>query len=86
MTMLLEEHAYETFESKYAVLSHPWEDDEVTLRDFGAPGFLTKADYRKIAYTCERARRDGISYVWVDAWWVSKRAISYSSLASMAAA
>jgi hypothetical protein len=65
----------------YAILSHTWEDDEVTLRDLvpvtGEPPSPTaldqKSGYRKIQRTCAQALlRGGLDYAWVDTCCIDK--------------
>lgn len=58
---------------RYAILSHTWEDDEMTLQDLLDP---TQRDRRKglvkIAMACKLAQRDDIGYVWVDTCCIDK--------------
>lgn len=62
----------------YAILSHTWQDDEVTLQQLtsGAtdPAALqAKAGFRKIQQTCALARtRDALDYAWVDTCCIDK--------------
>lgn len=67
----------------YAILSHTWQDDEVTLQQLvsGADAtstnpshpLLAKAGFRKIRQTCDLARdRDGLGYAWVDTCCIDK--------------
>ncbi|GAW15405.1 hypothetical protein ANO14919_048140 [Xylariales sp. No.14919] len=58
----------------YAILSHTWEDGEVTFQDFTSPGSKRedKKGFGKIMKTCELARRDGIKYAWVDTCCIDK--------------
>jgi hypothetical protein len=52
---------------KYAILSHTWEEGEVTFQDWqDLEAASTKAGYVKIKGACRRARSDGLDYVWVD--------------------
>ncbi|TQN66183.1 Vegetative incompatibility protein HET-E-1 [Colletotrichum shisoi] len=39
----------------YAILSHTWEDDEVTFQDLTGPASLTKAGFSKIRACCNQA-------------------------------
>jgi hypothetical protein len=60
----------EFFESaipKYAILSHRWGTEEVTFKDLLDRTSKSKAGYGKIQFCGEQARRDGLSYFWVDA-------------------
>lgn len=58
----------------YAILSHTWEDDEVTFRDLTqAPDTArTKSGWRKIENTCEIAAEDGWTWIWIDTCGIDK--------------
>ncbi|KAF4928493.1 Vegetative incompatibility protein HET-E-1 [Colletotrichum viniferum] len=68
--------AVEDFSSKrippYAILSHTWEDDEVTLQDMERQSANTKAGYAKIRDSCEQTLRDNLGYIWVDTCCIDK--------------
>ncbi|KAM7197260.1 HET domain containing protein [Rhypophila sp. PSN 637] len=52
---------------KYAVLSHTWEEEEVTFGDIMTnPDHNKKKGCSKIDMTCELALQDGLDYAWVD--------------------
>lgn len=60
---------------QYAILSHTWEEDEVTFQDFGGPdreAASRKKGFFKIAKTCELARAGGFNYAWVDTCCIDK--------------
>jgi hypothetical protein len=57
---------------EYAILSHRWLDEEVSLQDFQSGAGPNKAGYRKIQLCCEQAVRDGLSYAWVDTCCIDK--------------
>ncbi|OTA61478.1 HET-domain-containing protein [Hypoxylon sp. EC38] len=60
----------------YAILSHRWGSDEITLKEFdlinghvdngSSHPSTSKAGYRKIEGCCEKAKENGIDWVWVD--------------------
>jgi Heterokaryon incompatibility protein (HET) len=52
----------------YAILSHTWGEEEVSLQDLPNSKAKLKAGYRKIRYACDQARKDGIAWVWVDTY------------------
>ncbi|TLD09674.1 hypothetical protein PspLS_11399 [Pyricularia sp. CBS 133598] len=55
--------------SRYATLSHTWEDGEITFQDWSlrmAPGMI------KVLETCQLARSKMIPYVWVDTCCIDK--------------
>lgn len=51
----------------YAILSHTWGKDEVTMQDLTRSQVHLKEGYNKIVYTCEQALADGLDYAWIDA-------------------
>jgi hypothetical protein len=59
----------------YAVLSHTWGDNEVTLKDMRKyrEAAKNKAGYTKVQKCCEKARQDGHQYVWIDTCCIDKR-------------
>ncbi|KAL6401311.1 Vegetative incompatibility protein HET-E-1 [Ilyonectria robusta] len=57
---------------EYAILSHRWLDEEVSLQDLQSGAGTSKAGYRKIQLCCEQAVRDGLSYAWVDTCCIDK--------------
>jgi hypothetical protein len=56
----------------YAILSHRWEDDEVSYQDLQANKTQDGAGYRKIQRCCEKALRDGYVWVWIDTCCIDK--------------
>lgn len=60
---------------KYAILSHTWEEDEVSLQDFTNPDRSVRLEmkgYQKILKACELARSQGLEYAWVDTCCIDK--------------
>jgi hypothetical protein len=65
----------EFFESaipKYAILSHRWGAEEVTLADLKNGNGKKMAGYGKIQFCREQAKRDGLQYFWVDTCCIDK--------------
>jgi hypothetical protein len=62
----------------YAILSHTWglDNEEVTYEDMVKGTSVEKQGYRKIAYGCEQASRDGLHYIWVDTCCIDKSSSS----------
>ncbi|KAJ4326759.1 hypothetical protein N0V84_002880, partial [Fusarium piperis] len=63
--------AFEVFQGnkipRYAILSHTWGEEEVTIQEWTDQTSLSnKSGFKKIVATCEQARRDGYDYAWVD--------------------
>ncbi|KAH7403059.1 heterokaryon incompatibility protein-domain-containing protein [Cadophora sp. MPI-SDFR-AT-0126] len=57
----------------YAILSHTWGDDEVTLQDMANPTEAEqKLGYVKLRGCCNKAANDGYSYVWIDTCCIDK--------------
>ncbi|KAG6027117.1 hypothetical protein E4U41_001050 [Claviceps citrina] len=57
---------------EYAILSHTWGLEEVSFQQFQQHQLKTGAGYQKIAAACDRARRDGCRYAWVDTCCIDK--------------
>ncbi|PIA90711.1 Vegetative incompatibility protein HET-E-1, partial [Cercospora beticola] len=56
----------------YAILSHTWNDEEVTHQEFRAGTAKGKKGYAKIMQTCDQAQKDGLKYAWVDTCCINK--------------
>ena len=50
----------------YAILSHRWEDDEVSYQDMIEGKKRDGARYAKINSCCKVAQDDGFMWVWID--------------------
>jgi len=58
---------------KYVILSHTWDQDEVTFEDIqDLAKAKKKACFSKIEKCCERARLDGFQWVWIDTCCIDK--------------
>lgn len=51
---------------KYAILSHTWEEEEVSFEEFQAATGKNKKGYKKVKMCCEQAVKDGWSWAWID--------------------
>lgn len=51
---------------RYAILSHTWGPEEITLQEWDDPRKDSKAGYQKIKYCCDQAVKDGLEWCWVD--------------------
>ena len=66
---------FETYRPKsgsYAILSHTWSDQEVSLQQFFKPESKQLTGYRKIVQCCELARQQQLEYVWIDTYCIYK--------------
>ncbi|KAF2647102.1 HET-domain-containing protein [Lophiostoma macrostomum CBS 122681] len=61
----------------YAILSHTWGKEEVTLPDIEADAdmskTISKAGWAKIQFCADQAAADGLQYFWVDTCCIDKR-------------
>ena len=58
---------------RYAILSHRWENDEVSFQDMqNLATASTKKGFAKIRYSCRQAIKDGYNYIWVDTCCINK--------------
>lgn len=59
---------------KYAILSHTWEEQEVSFKDMRSRRKReAKKGFAKIKKTCRLALKDGLQYAWVDTCCIDKR-------------
>jgi hypothetical protein len=70
-TLELEEF-FDNRTPKYAILSHRWLDDEVSLKDMQNGTATRKAGYAKLKLCCDQAAKDGLQYAWVDTCCIDK--------------
>ena len=56
----------------YAILSHTWGKEEITLSEFHDQQARKKAGFRKITHFCAKAGEYGFSYGWVDTCCIDK--------------
>lgn len=56
----------------YAILSHTWGKDEVSLDDIMTDKSRHKAAYAKIQNSCRLAANDGLGFVWIDTCCINK--------------
>ncbi|KIW13129.1 hypothetical protein PV08_08316 [Exophiala spinifera] len=71
-TLQLKEFADEN-EVEYIILSHRWEQDEVSLQQLPSLGTRSrKQGYLKIRACCAEAARNGVRYAWIDTCCIDK--------------
>ncbi|KAI2639483.1 heterokaryon incompatibility protein-domain-containing protein [Hypomontagnella submonticulosa] len=58
----------------YAVLSHRWDEDEVTFEDMKTrpEGLQDRKGYKKIQKCCQLASSTGFEYIWIDTCCINK--------------
>ncbi|KIV83756.1 hypothetical protein PV11_05751 [Exophiala sideris] len=57
----------------YAILSHRWEADEISLQELQGNLNPHKAGWQKVRQFCQYAERKGHQYVWVDTCCIDKK-------------
>ena len=57
---------------EYAILSHTWGDEEVSLQELDKDESRAKAGYSKIQSCCALANLQGWQYVWIDTCCIDK--------------
>jgi hypothetical protein len=75
-TITLENFTSENEVPRYAILSHTWGVEEVTLDDLQRKNHDKLVGYWKIKTACQETCRDGINYLWVDTCCIDKRSSS----------
>ncbi len=58
---------------RYAILSHRWGAEEVTLQELSDGTGLSKRGFHKIRFCDKQAQCDGLSYFWVDTCCIDKK-------------
>jgi len=58
--------------SRYAILSHTWGKEEVTLQDIKTNVAMKLKGYEKVKKACSVAAADGFEYVWIDTCCIDK--------------
>ena len=57
---------------RYAILSHVWEDEEVTFQDIRYETAPAKHGYAKIDSACKQAEAEKLDYCWIDTCCIDK--------------
>jgi hypothetical protein len=63
------EYFHEPDRVRYVILSHTWEEDEMTFQEMQLNPDLEKKGFKKILDCCKWARQDDFQYAWVDTCW-----------------
>jgi hypothetical protein len=56
----------------YAILSHVWEDEEISFQELTSEGAKLMKGYWKITAACATAAKDGLQYIWIDTCCINK--------------
>ncbi|KAK4892930.1 hypothetical protein LTR27_008658 [Elasticomyces elasticus] len=61
---------------RYAILSHTWGEDEISLQEWesGGSAVTLKECYLKVVNACKQAERDGFDWLWADTCCIDKTA------------
>ncbi|KAJ2978056.1 hypothetical protein NUW58_g7615 [Xylaria curta] len=57
---------------QYAILSHTWDEEEVSLQDMTGTCQVEKRGYQKVKDCCSVAKTHGFEYVWIDTCCIDK--------------
>jgi len=60
----------------YVILSHRWEEAEVTFQDMKDGQRPGKKGFQKIVQFCQQAVEDGFQYAWIDTCCIDKTSSS----------
>ena len=72
ITTLALEQFFHADNPSYAILSHTWEPDEITLQDVAALPTHQGSGFAKVRGTCVQALAYGLEYVWIDTCCIDK--------------
>jgi Heterokaryon incompatibility protein (HET) len=57
---------------QYAIISHTWDEEEVTFQDMEGTRAANTKGYKKVKSCCSVARANGLEYVWIDTCCIDK--------------
>jgi hypothetical protein len=67
-TLLLKDFVGDSSIPRYAILSHTWGTDEISLQEWNEASKALKSGYKKIKYCCDQAIQDGLEWAWIDTY------------------
>jgi hypothetical protein len=67
-TLKMQEFIAEDEMPPYAILSHTWGEDEVSLLDMELSDVSQKKAFAKIQFCCDQAASDNLNWAWVDTY------------------
>lgn len=65
-------HEFTSFLPQYAILSHTWGEEEVTLGDVRAGNAAQLKGWEKITWACQVALQHKFQYIWIDTCCIDK--------------
>lgn len=57
---------------EYSILSHTWEEEEVTFDNLTSGKYQHLKGYQKVSNACRTARHEGFQYIWIDTCCINK--------------
>ncbi|KIM98488.1 hypothetical protein OIDMADRAFT_181845 [Oidiodendron maius Zn] len=57
---------------KYAIISHKWQDGEVSFQHMQNGNATNKAGYSKLKLCCHQAMKENLQYIWIDTCCIDK--------------
>lgn len=69
--LTFEEH-FEPYIPQYAILSHRWEEEEILYADIITRQYEHKKVFQLLKYMCEQARKDNLTFIWIDTFCIDK--------------
>jgi hypothetical protein len=61
-----------SYTPSYAILSHTWEDYELTFQDLASLRYYFQSRPVKLSGACREAKKSGLKYVWIDSCCINK--------------
>jgi hypothetical protein len=74
-TLIVEEFLSQKL-PEYVILSHTWDQEEVTLDDMRSGRAIEMKGYAKVTGCCQKALSDGFNYCWIDTCCIDKTSSS----------
>ncbi|KAG7103963.1 Vegetative incompatibility protein HET-E-1 like [Verticillium longisporum] len=69
---LVDRKIFDSSRTRYAILSHRWQDAELTLQDLARPDHASLPGYAKLSGACDLAAKKGYDYLWIDTCCIDK--------------
>ncbi|RXG49095.1 hypothetical protein VDGE_21357 [Verticillium dahliae] len=69
---LVDRKLFDSARTRYAILSHRWQDAELTLQDLERPNHARLPGHAKLSGACDLAAGKGHDYLWLDTCCIDK--------------